>query len=394
MLTAHRTIEAAEKARAALAALIDTPVEDRPADYKGQVASLADELRGYSAELEAIKAADLTGEAAAKYAAAQAQSAVVNRPHGGSAKEPSAPGQLAALREWISTKGRGDFDTGLGAIPAMRGKAIDRANTAIAPGYEGLEALDIRPARLIDYLPMENSNASALTYRRQTTKLDAAAARAEGAALAQASFEAEAVTTPWSSIGHLFDVTVEVLDDDPQFANLIGVQAPAGVIRQLDQDALIGSGTAPVMRGILNTSGIQTQAKSSDSRMLAIKKAMTKVRVNALANPGLISLHPNDWDEIIGDLITGSVNSVINYQAGLNPRLWGLPVVENEVHTEGTGMVIDPSFWPLVMRQNLMIESTNSSGVKFDSLIDTYRAYVRAALKASRPLAACTVTGI
>jgi len=396
MHTIQRIIEASENTRAKLSSLVDTPVESRPEDYKSQVASLTENLKGYAQEIEAMKAADLVGEAAAQYAASKAhiEDSANFKAAGAKGKGQESFAQFKSARKWLDAKGQGEMETDISAISAMRGKAISRADSAIAPGYEDLEPLDIRPARLLDFLPMEQSSASALAFRAQTTKLDAAAARSEGNALPQASFAAEAVTIAWSAVGHTFDVTREELEDDLQFANLIGVQAPAGVIRQLDADALTGSGTGPVMRGILNVPGLQTQAKSTDSRMLAIKKAMTKIRVNALTTPNLISLHPNDWDEIIGDLISGSVNSVINFQAGLNPRLWGLPVVENEVHTEGTGLVLDTSFWPLVMRENLMLESTIADGVKFGSLIGSYRAYVRAALKYRRATAGCTVTGI
>lgn len=389
----QNAIEQGEKARNELTTLLELPQDQRGEDYKSKLTAAKDNVLLAADEFEAIKAMDLldSGQKAAK----EAQAAHNRQPIGDTKGEITTDykGLAAGMRNLgVGMSIEADFDWGRKFQQGR--KAISRSDSAIAPGYEALESIDIRPPRLLDYLPMQPSNATSVTFRTQTTKIDAAAARAEGNALPIASFAASAVTLPFSAVGHQFDVTQEEFDDDPAFRNIMDVQAPAGVMKQLDYDVLQGSGTAPVMKGILNVTGLQTQAKGGDARALAIKKAMDKIRTNALAIPSLITLHPNDWTEIIGDLLSGTAAAASLYQSGLVPRLWGLPVVENEVLTENTGLVLATEYWPVVWRQGLTVEGTQSDGSKFGSLITTYRAYVRAVLKYRRAAAGCTVTGI
>jgi hypothetical protein len=56
-------------------------------------------------------------------------------------------------------------------------------------------------------------------------------------------------------------------------------------------------------------------------------------------------------------------------------------------------MVVDTSFFPIALRQDVTVDFTNSDGEKFAQLIRTARAYVRAGIKHRRPAALCGVTG-
>ncbi len=129
-----------------------------------------------------------------------------------------------------------------------------------------------------------------------------------------------------------------LLTDYDQLVSFIDNQLRLGVLLEEERQILLGSGTAPNLRGILNTVGIQTQAKGADPTPDAIHKAVTKIRV-VFGEPDAIVIHPNDWEEIAllrtadGIYIWGSPAD----EAELS--IWGLKVIVSPVLTAGTALV-------------------------------------------------------
>ena len=71
-----------------------------------------------------------------------------------------------------------------------------------------------------------------------------------------------------------------------------------GVELALDIELINGGGVAPHLLGVLNFSGIQTQAKGADTNYDAIRKAITKVRKFAFVEPDAVVLHPDDDEKL------------------------------------------------------------------------------------------------
>ncbi len=88
-----------------------------------------------------------------------------------------------------------------------------------------------------------------------------------------------------------------LLNDFASLSSFVDNGLRLGVPLEEERQILLGSGTPPALRGILNTTGIQTQAKGADPTPDAIAKAITKVRV-VIGEPTAIVVHPNDWQEI------------------------------------------------------------------------------------------------
>src|SRR5690606_24542993 len=165
--------------------------------------------------------------------------------------------------------------------------------------------------------------------------------------------------------------------------------------QRLDSQLLNGNGTAPNLRGVLNTAGIQTQAKGTDAGPDAIYKAMTKVKVTGRARPDHVVMHSNDWQEI---RLLRTADGIYIWGSPLEtgqPRIWGLPIVENDVIAEGTALVGDfRNFSELVSRRGIDVQVTNSHDQFFIQGKQAIRADMRVALVVYRPTAFCTVTGI
>lgn len=251
------------------------------------------------------------------------------------------------------------------------------------------------PLQVADIIPSTTTSQSAVTYMEETTFTNNAAAVAEGGPYPEAALGYTERTSPVRKIGVWLPVTDEQLEDVPQVRGYINNRLPFMVRQRLDAQILTGSGTAPNLRGILNTPGIQTQAKGGDTALDAIYKALVKVRVNGQAVPTAVVMNPLDWQDV---RLLKTTDGIYLYgspsEAGI-PRMWGLPVVEAQALTENTALVGDfQRHAELATRRGIDVQISNSHADFFTNGLQAIRADLRAALVIYRPAAFATVTGL
>jgi len=251
-----------------------------------------------------------------------------------------------------------------------------------------------RPIQVIDVVPSGQTGQAAVLYMEETTRTHNAAEVAEGGAYAESEFVLEEKNEPVRKIGDSVPVSDEQLDDVAMAQSYLDQRLRFGVRQRLDGQILNGDGTAPNLEGVLNRTGLQTQAKGTDPIPDAVHKAMTKVRVTGRAQPGAVMFHSNDWQKVRllrtsdGIYIWGSPS-----EAG-PARIWGLPVVQTEALTEGTALTGDfANFSQLFERRGLEV-SMGFVGSQFTQGMQTMRADMRVALAVYRPAAFCEVTGL
>lgn len=249
--------------------------------------------------------------------------------------------------------------------------------------------------QVIDLIPKTTTGAAAVVYMEETTFTNAAAETAEGANKPEAALVLTERTDPVRKIAVFLPVTDEAMEDEARVESYVESRLRFMVEQRLNTQVLVGDGTAPNLSGILDRVGIQTQAKGADPTPDAVYKAMTKVRVTGQALPSGAVFHPNDWQEIRllrtadGIYIWGSPS-----EAGPE-RIWGLPVVQEQGLTEGTGLVGDfANFSELAIRRGISVQVSNSHSDYFIKNMQAIRAEMRAAFLVYRPAAFCTVTGI
>ncbi len=251
-----------------------------------------------------------------------------------------------------------------------------------------------RPIQVIDIIPSGQTGQASIVYMEETTRTHSAAERSEAAAYAESTFALTERTSSVRSIGDSIPVTDEQLADVAQVQSYLNQRLAFGVRQRLDGQILNGDGTAPNLRGILNTTGIQTQAKGSDSVPDAIYKALTKIRVTGRAMPSHVLFHPNDWQAI--RLLTTSDGIYIwGSPSESGPeRIWGLPVVQTDALTENTALVGDfPNFCQLFERQGIEVRMGFVND-DFTKGKQTIRAGMRLALVIYRAAAFSTIAGI
>src|SRR5690606_24378906 len=144
-----------------------------------------------------------------------------------------------------------------------------------------------------------------------------------------------------------------------------------GLQKLKDGQLVNGDSSAANLRGILNTSGIQvlddtaltSAAMPADFNQLdLIRRAITTVRVNYLANPNHVFAHPNDvevWDM----LKDGDGNYLLRSggpESGGARRIWGLPIVETLAVAEGQSVVGDGRYGVVLDKMDGQIFMTDS----------------------------------
>jgi HK97 family phage major capsid protein len=157
---------------------------------------------------------------------------------------------------------------------------------------------------------------------------------------------------------------------------------------------LNGNGSTPQITGFLSASGLQTQAKGSDSVPDAVHKAITKVNVTGAANASAVVMNPTDWQ--IVRLLTNDNGDYLygNPSDPIIPRMWGLPVVLENQLAAGTALVGDfQMFSQIANRKGITVE-LGRNGDDFKTGRFTARVTSRFGLVVYRGAAFCTVTSI
>ncbi|KKL65850.1 hypothetical protein LCGC14_2150860 [marine sediment metagenome] len=252
-----------------------------------------------------------------------------------------------------------------------------------------------RPLQILDIMPVAQTGQPSVVYMEETTRTHAAVERAEGAAAAESTFVLTARTSPVREFADSIPVTDIQLEDVPMVSSYLEGRVRFGIRQKFDERIVSGDGAGSNIKGIINTSGIQTQAKGADPIPDAIHKAMTLLRVTGRVVPTHYVTHSTDWEKVRLLRTADGIYIWGNPSEAGPERIWGLPVVLNESLTVGTGLVgsFEPAWISLFERRGVIIER-GFVGTQFTEGKQTIRGSMRAALVVFRPAAMATVTGI
>jgi HK97 family phage major capsid protein len=333
----------------------------------------------------------------------------------GRSSRPS-PGQRFAsspiYKGLLSSGALSNQDIPLGTTPPVKVLDCAELKTLITSGAtsggafvvpERMEPVGMpwRPVRVLDLITVGDTDSDIVEYVEQAGRTNAAAETAEAGATGDGSGAApeSAVTfavrqTNVRDITHYLPATKRVLADAGQLQTLIDQELRNGVRDRLEYQVVNGNGTAPNLRGILNTTGILTQALGTDSRSDAIHKAITAVR-KEFYEPNAVLLHPDDATDVFLEKDSSGAY-IYGPPSQPGPRtIWGLAVVISPVIPAGTGLVgafdAGATLW---VREGLSVSASDSHADFFTRRMVAVLASMRAAFAAQRPKAFCTVTGI
>ena len=252
---------------------------------------------------------------------------------------------------------------------------------------------------------------TSFAYMEETTFTNAAAEQAEEATTAEATLDFTEKTASIRKIGVFLPVTEELLSDVNGIQGYVNSRLGTMMKLRLDGQILDGNGTAPNLKGLLNTTGINSFAYGSYSGELArlgqIYQAITEIRKDAFVEPDAIIMHPSDWYDIVTsvtDIATTTSGAAAKnplfmvaggFGADVTPRLWGLPVVTTSAVAAGTQMVGrfgGGEAAHLVMKQGIDLAVSDSHSDFFLKGKLAIRATMRVGLVVYRPTAFCKLT--
>lgn len=281
-------------------------------------------------------------------------------------------------------------------VPDLNIRAVMSTSAGFAPqpirtGRVADMALSLR-LNVLDVMNMVTTDQSAVVYMEETTMSDNAVERAEGAAYAEATLVYTQRTSDVRSIAVFIPVTDEQLSDITGIQDRIQQRLGRMVERRLALQTLQGNGTAPNLRGILNTSGIQTFARGSASFITALFDAIN--RVSSLyedQDATAVMIHPNDWKDVVTTVTTDGLYVFGQPNAGMPINIYGVPVVVSTAVPENTVLVGDFTYHYIAERTGMdfQIGYVNDD---FKLGQRSIRASMRVANVVERPVAFCTIT--
>lgn len=251
-----------------------------------------------------------------------------------------------------------------------------------------------RPVQILDLIPVEQTNLARWEYMEKTTYTVSAVEIAEAATYPESTYVWTARNADVKKIADSLPVTDEQLDDVGQMMTLLDQDLRFGVRQKLDSEVLVGPGTGATLTGITNASGIQTQARGTDPHFDAIFKAITKVRAVGRGEPDAIAIHSTDWQTFRLMRTADGLYIMGNPAEPGDMRLFGIPVVSNEVLTVGTALVGDFGRFSRLYEKAGIEVQIGFTGTQFTEGKKTLRAQTRVAFIVRRGAAFCTVTGL
>lgn len=264
----------------------------------------------------------------------------------------------------------------------------------------GLVGLLLRPIVVRDLVTVGDTDSDLVEWVQENVFTNAAAETAEATAVSgttgtkpESALTFAVVQSNVRTIAHWIPATKRALQDAGQLRTLVDQRLEDGIRLRLDAQMIAGDGAGENLRGILNTSGIQTQDGTGMPAVEAILRAITKIRL-AFMEPTAALVHPNDFmamrlaTNANGDYFFGPPNIAGPVTA------WGLPLIVSTVIAENTALVGKWNEAMLWVREGVTISASDSHSDFFVRNMVAVLGEGRFAFGVPRPAAFASVTNI
>lgn len=388
--TAEGEQAAAQEAYAGLEDLTTDSAEFQAArDATARVGALKDQLGALQSEqVEVLRM--LSPHASASAIASQVGAPEVARnPHGWSADAVLTPEVIEELERYSGSSSRMGTMR-IGEVVTREDFAADIAPTAnMRRGdYYGVLPQLQRALTLLDLLPSGSMTGSNIPYTQEGGLFTGAAETAEGAAKP----EAEVTFTDAEAIARVIAAWMKIqkaaLSDVPALRTIIDQRLRYLVLRRLEAQIINGNGTAPNLRGLLNTSGIGTVAFAADQ--LIADQVLTGITTVLLADAlaDVVVMHPLDWMAVL-KAKAGDGHYYGGGPFSTTPQvIWGVNLLASQAVPQGHALTADLSIaTTLFVREGIQVLFSDSDGTDFRENRVTLLGEGRFALPVWRPSA-------
>ena len=279
-----------------------------------------------------------------------------------------------------------------------------RADTAVvddmvAPDLRLVPPVEtpVRQIRVTQLVNVTTTDSDMVTYVRQTTRTDAAAETAPGTAYSEASYVFEDVDAPVRDIGHWTPVHRRNLADEGQIRGVIEGQLANGVERRLEAQVVAGDGDGQNLTGILETDGIGSIVRDvsspGESRLEAIHRGITAIRLGLFGEPDAIGIHPTDYEQVIFEKGTDGHYLLGPASQQTSRTVWGFPTAITTAFPAGTVLVGNfREGATLYLRAGVSLRASESHSTLFTERRVAILAELRAAFAVPLPEAFAAVS--
>lgn len=286
------------------------------------------------------------------------------------------------------------------------GQSRTSAGAFIVPDRTDIvEMLGRRPLRLRDLCAKRRTTSDVVEYVRETSHTNNAAPVPEATSSAaptapgsagplvnnpnggykpEGSWAFEVKQATVKTIAQWVPASKRALADVAQLEGLINDELALDIAEAEDNQFLNGDGNGENHTGILNTSGIQTQAFVTDI-FTSVRKAITKARTVGRVQPNAILVSPAVAEQVE---LTKDGNDRFYYAGPFNTgvtTLWGLPLVESEIMPDTHALVGDFSKAVIWDREQTSVTMTDSHADFFIRNLVAVLAEERNAFGVTRP---------
>lgn len=269
-----------------------------------------------------------------------------------------------------------------------------------APIFGDITTIAQYPVRLLDLLVdrVELSGTNTFEFLRQQTRTNNAAPVADDGLKPTSIYTVGEVEDRVRVIAHLSEAIPErFLSDHTELSAFLQSELEEGLHRAVEAQVVSGSGVGENMTGVLNVSGVLTQAFNTNL-LTTLRKAATTLAVNGEVATAW-AIHPSDVETL--DLLTdnekryyygGPVEQLggVSAPGGTNP-IWSIPIVQTLAVPIGTALLGDWAHMRLVVREDARLD-VDRSGVLFEKNQVKLRLEGRFGVAVRRPGAFCKVT--
>lgn len=261
---------------------------------------------------------------------------------------------------------------------------------------QGIVGGAFRALRVLDVLPRGTATGNTIHYTREASWTNGAAETREAAQKPEATLTFEGLDVPVRTIAHFLKLSKQVLDDAPALQSYVDQRLRHGVLQRAEAQVIAGNGTSPNISGMAAT-GNHTDLTlvSADNDLDALNRAKYQVIASDYM-ADVFLMNPADWGRIertktgiSGDdsYLAGGDNAISYLANGIQPLLWGLPVILSNNVAAGKFFCMSRDavmFWE---RQGVTIEIFDQNEDDVEKNLLTIRGEMRGAFTTFRPAA-------
>lgn len=309
-------------------------------------------------------------------------------------------GASVAAPEWVPSKAATDTHE-TGDFPVFQTPVLTSFDTSIQHQLR-------QPPLIASLLSSGTISGNAISYfvEKPAPFEGSFATVAEGGAKPQMHMlEPDVRTESLRKIAGFIKLTDEMMEDLGFFVSEINNRLLYELAMFEEAQLLRGDGVGTNVLGLLNRSGLQTEARgnaaSGDTAADTIFRAMTKVQTGSGFTADGLIIHPTDYQALRlardandqyfgGGYFTGQYGT-----SGMpeQPPVWGLRTIVSPVANVGEALVGNFRQSSTVYRKGgVRVESTNSHASDFTNNLVTVRAEERLALAVRNPAAIVKAT--